>query len=71
MKYSNKITEVALKLLTTCVDDYDTRIWNTIENDVIDDVLECSGIERGEGFTDGDVALAIGRAISSRLGLEI
>ncbi len=71
MGRDNGISEVACKLLTVCVDDYDARIWNVIKDDVIDDVLECSGIEDGEGFTDGDVALAIGRAISERLGIEV
>ncbi len=71
MGRDNGISEVAYKLLTACVDDYDSRIWNIIKDDVIDDVLECSGIEDGEGFTDGDVALAIGRAIAERLGVEV
>ena len=33
--------------------------------------MECSGIEAGEGFTDGDVALAIGRVICARLGIQM
>lgn len=71
MGRDNGISEVAFKLLTMCVDDYDSRIWNVIKDDVLTDVLECSGIADGEGFTNGDVALAIGRAIAERLGIEV
>lgn len=65
------ISEVACGLLTACVDDYDSRIWDVIRDDVLEDVLMCSGIKNGEGFTEGDVALSIGRAIAERLGIEV
>lgn len=69
-KIHDDIEMVALELLTACVDDYDRRIWEAIKNDVVSDVLECSGIEAGEGFTQGDVALSIGRILMERLKIE-
>ena len=71
MGRDNGLSEVAMELLTLCVDDYNSRIWNVIKDDVLTDVLECSNIADGEGFTEGDVALAIGRAIAGRLGIEV
>lgn len=62
------IAATATRLLKICTDDYASRIWRTIETDVVADVLECTADE--DSFTDGDVALAIGRAICERLGLE-
>lgn len=35
---------------------------------MIEDVFECSGVESGDGFAGGDVALAIGRALLHCLG---
>ena len=63
------IAAAATSLLATCTDDYASRIWSCIENDVIIDVLECTD-ECADGFTNGDVALAIGRAIASRFGVS-
>ncbi len=67
-----EIGETATRLLKTCTDDYASRIWSIIENDVIDDVQLCACEPSGEdGFTDGDIALAIGRAIAERFGFEV
>ncbi len=66
-KYSEAIGEVATKLLKTCADDYASRIWTAIEEDVVADVLECSAAAEDGGFTDGDVALAVGRTVHERL----
>ncbi len=66
-KYSEAIGTVATKLLKACTDDYDSRIWTAIEEDVVADVLEYSAAAENGGFTDGDVALAVGRAIHKRL----
>ncbi len=67
-----EIGEAATRLLKTCTDDYASRIWSIIENDVIDDVQLCACEPSGEdGFTDGDIALAIGRAIAERFGFEV
>ncbi len=66
-KYSEAIGEVATKLLKNCTDDYASRIWTAIEEDVVADVLECSAAAKDGGFTDGDVALAVGRTIHERL----
>lgn len=71
MGHDNGISVIACKLLTACVDDYDSRIWNVIKEDVVNDVMECSGVQDGDGFTEGDVALAIGRSIAERLGIEV
>lgn len=66
----NDIEMEALKLLTTCADDYKSHIWEAIKDDVISDVIECSGIDDGEDFSQGDVALAIGRVLMKRLNIE-
>lgn len=61
------IEAVATRLLSTSTDDYASRIWDAIKDDVVEDVLECAD----EQFSEGDVALAIGRAIIKRLGYEV
>lgn len=71
MERDYDISVIAMGLLTPCVDDYNTRIWEVIKGHVLDDLLECTNVQDGEGYTKGDVALAIGRAIASRLGIEI
>ena len=67
-----EIEEAATRLLKTCTDDYALRIWSTIHDEVINDVLLCAcGPSSEDGFTDGDIALVIGRAIADRLGIEV
>ena len=62
-----EIEEAATGLLKTCTDDYASRIWSIIRDEVVDDVVLCACEPSGEdGFTDGDIALAIGRAIAER-----
>lgn len=61
VKIINEIEAAATELLSHCVDDYAMRIWAEIRDDVILDVFECSGINNGDGFAVGDIALAIGR----------
>ena len=62
-----EIEEAATRLLKTCTDDYASRIWSAIRDEVVDDVVLCACEPSGEdGFTDGDIALAIGRAIAER-----
>lgn len=68
MKIIEDIAVVATSLLTHSTDDYAMRIWEKIKNDVTLDIFECSGVESGDGFTDGDVALAIGRVLLQHLG---
>lgn len=65
------IENVALELLSPCMDDYAQRVWDEIWDVVITDVCECVEDIKKNGFTNGDVALAIGRAIFSRLGGDI
>lgn len=69
MNLNSNIAAVATKLLSACTNDYTSRIWDVIGENVIADVLECT--EDEDGFTDGDVALALGRAICKRVGVEI
>lgn len=69
MPIAQSIAMAAARLLATCTDDYASRIWNRIEDTVIADVLECTD-DCEDGFTDGDVALAIGRAIAEQFGIE-
>ena len=67
-----EIEEAATRLLKTCTDDYASRIWSAIRDEVVDDVVLCACEPSGEdGFTDGDIALAIGRAIAERFGYEV
>ena len=67
-----EIEEAATRLLKTCTDDYASRIWSAIRDEVVDDVVLCACEPSGEdGFTDGDIALAIGRALAERLGSEV
>lgn len=61
------IEAVATSLLSTSTDDYASRIWEAIKDDVVEDVLECAD----EHFSEGDVALAIGRAIAKQFGFEV
>ena len=63
------ITMYGMESLKTATDDYASRIWNVIEDDVVNDVLECT--DGKDGFTKGDVALAIGRVIARKLEIEV
>lgn len=69
MSDADAVASVATEMLKTATDDYASRIWAIIKNDVITDVLECT--DDVPGFSNGDVALALGRAIASRLGIEV
>ena len=69
--YTDAIEEVATRILKISFGDYDARIWKEIRDSVLCDVIECSGINEGCGFTDGDVSLAIGRAICKLTGIDI
>lgn len=53
-------------LLNKLADDYASRICDEIIDDVIDDVVECAD----EEWSEGDIKLAIGRVLCSRLGIE-
>lgn len=55
-------------MLKSCTDDYSYAIWMLIRDDVVADIKECTDGE--DGFTQGDLALAIGRVLTKRLGLE-
>lgn len=67
-----EIEEAATRLLKTCTDDYASRIWGVIHDEVVNDVVLCACEPSGEdGFTDGDIALALGRAIAERFGIEV
>lgn len=67
---TNQIAAAATRLLTTCTDDYAIRIWDRIEALVVADVLECTD-NCEDGFTSGDVALAIGRAIAKQFDVDV
>ena len=64
------IAAVAHAKMARCMDDYAERIWAFIGSTVTADVLACTDGGR-DGFSDGDVALAIGRSIADRLGIEV
>ena len=59
-----KIEKIAYNKLTASTSDYASLIWKHICKDVLSDVFE-------NGFTSADVALAIGRAITKRLRIEV
>lgn len=65
-RIKEQIEIIAMEFLKPAMDDYASKIWADIQEDVINDVLECAVAAEDGGFTDGDVALAIGRAISKR-----
>lgn len=67
---TKNIVFAAHEKLKYCTDDYAERIWQCIKTDVINDVLACAdgGIN---GFTSGDIALAIGRAIATRFEIKV
>ena len=58
-------------LLKRATDNYASRIYNEIRDDVISDVKECSTYLNSGGFGQRDVQLAIGRALCKRLGIEV
>ena len=66
-EHQKAIEMAALTVLKTATDDYASRIWGVIKADVISDVEECAD----EEFSDGDVALAVGRAICPYLGIDV
>ena len=67
-----EIEVAATRLLKTCTDDYASRIWNIIRDEVVNDVVLCTCEPSGkDSFTDGDIALAIGRAVAERFGYEV
>lgn len=49
-------------LLNKLTDDYASRICD----EIIDDVIECAD----EEWSEGDIKLAVGRVLCSRLGIE-
>lgn len=57
---------IATTKLKACCDDYNSYIWEIIRDDVIDDVVQNIDDEEDE-FSDGDVSLAIGRAIINKM----
>lgn len=60
MTPEQEITLIAQQLLKTCCDYYATGVWDKIKREVIEDVIETTD---DNGFTTGDVALAIGQAL--------
>lgn len=64
-----KVELYAIEVLKDCTDDYASRIWALIRDEVIADVLECTADEKV--FTRGDICLAIGRALLESLGGEV
>lgn len=67
---AERIEEVAIRKMTSCLDDYASRVWEEIKDAVVYDVLACTN-DGKDGFTDVDVALSIGRAIAYRFGIEV
>lgn len=47
--------------------DYVSDIYDAIRDDVVQDVIECSAISCGGGFSDADILLAIGRVLKNKL----
>ena len=70
MTIEQEIEQVACRLLKACADDYGAAIWRKLGSRIIQDVKETAGDINSDGFTDGDVALAIGRAIVTSINAE-
>ena len=62
------ITMYGMESLKTATDDYASRIWNVIEDDVVNDVLECT--DGKDGFTKG-TAMAFREFIVQKTGLTV
>ena len=58
-------------LLKRAAGDYGNRIFEVIKDDVIEDVMGCIAYKESGGFTQEDVQLTIGRAICTRIGIEV
>lgn len=61
------IKNTALKLLSGCIDDYDTAVWNKISKDVIECVMTSPVPVAPELFSEADISRAIGRALVKNL----
>jgi hypothetical protein len=67
-QFKKEVKSIAIYLLNGCVsDEYAETLWELIEEDVCDNVYECSGYEEDEIFNDSDVRYAIGRILIERL----
>lgn len=66
MVRNTQITWYTEFILNRLTDDYASRICDEIIDDVIEDVVECAD----EEWSEGDIKLAIGRVLCSRLGIE-
>lgn len=63
-----EIADCATDLLIRAVsDEYARSLWEQIGSAVTDDVVVCSGISNGEGFSETDVKYALGRVLLDRL----
>lgn len=51
-------------------DDYRNDIIRAVQEDVIDDVATSSGYADGEDYNYDDIALALGRVLVEKLGIE-
>ena len=66
------IESVAMPLLETAVScEYSKVIWERIRTEVIENVLESSGVLDGDYFDSTDIRYAIGRILKNLLGEEI
>lgn len=63
---NKQITFLTEFLLSKLTDDYASRICEAIIEDIIEDVTQCAD----EDWSEGDVKLAIGRVLCSRLGID-
>lgn len=65
------IAEIIKSLLKITVgDDYVENIFDSVFEDVKEDVFTSSDYQNSGAFNDDDVRMAIGRVLSKRLGVE-
>ena len=57
------------EMLKRFTDDYASQLESILIDEITEDVMECSDYDNGI-WTDGDIALAIGRTLCDRLIVE-
>lgn len=68
-EFENELRADISKILKQFTDDYSGDLERELIEDIVADVVECSDFENGT-YSNGDIALAIGRVLCERIGIE-
>jgi len=68
-EFENELRADISKILKQFTDDYSGDLERELMEDIVSDIVECSDFENGI-WSEGDIALAIGRVLCNRLGIE-